>query len=67
MQLSLLSSEHGHMDMGIEVQDVVVIRHVSPQPIEPIVSNESGLLMHREGAQVAGVVIRLSTTLTCGV
>ena len=46
---------------------MVVIRHVSPQPIEPIVSNESGLLMHREGAQVAGVVTRLSTTLTCGV
>ena len=46
---------------------MVVIRHVSPQPIEPIVFNESGLLMHREGAQVAGVVTRLSTTLTCGV
>ena len=25
------------------------------------------VVMHREGAQVAGVVTRLSTTLTCGV
>ena len=46
---------------------MVVIRHVSLQPIKPIVSNGSGLVMHREGAHFAGLVTRLSTTLTCGV
>ena len=32
-----------------------------------VISPLKPLVMHREGAQVAGVVTRLSATLTCGV